>query len=240
MEMNSSPFVSHRALQSQLQSTNKLKFARNMEISHSFCPCLYLSLCNINCQLIIFGHNKIWTLGLESAKRVGNMNIRLQCWHGNATRGHGKVCGSWPGRCSGDQRSGSRAVITFHQRMTVCTDMAHDACRWRGGSLQQSRKCMRGSGGLKYLWCQYLPGTTLIAEVWPAAVTTWCAGMGAYSTSFVKKGWKRHFWWFDFEKKECQGRCTHAKFTQNILFSCLLEIFANHSIVLNTEILKRQ
>ena len=93
MEMNSSPFVSHSALQSQLQSTNKLKFARNMEINHSFCPCLYLSLCNINCQLIIFGHNKIWTLGLESAKRVGNINIWLQCWHGNATRGHGKVCG---------------------------------------------------------------------------------------------------------------------------------------------------
>lgn len=123
MEMNSSPFVSHSALQSQLQSTNKLKFARNMEINHSFCPCLYLSLCNINCRLIIFGHNKIWTLGLESAKRVGNINIWLQCWHGNATRGHGKVCGSWPGRCSRDQRSGSRAVITFHQRMTVCTDM---------------------------------------------------------------------------------------------------------------------
>ena len=93
MEMNSSPFVSHRALQSQLQSTNKLKFARNMEINHSFCPCLYLSLCNINCRLIIFGHNKIWTLGLESAKRVGNINIWLQCWHGNATRDHGKVCG---------------------------------------------------------------------------------------------------------------------------------------------------
>ena len=55
--------------------------------------CLYLSLCNINCRLIIFGHNKIWTLGLESAKRVGNINIWLQCWHGNATRDHGKVCG---------------------------------------------------------------------------------------------------------------------------------------------------
>ena len=54
--------------------------------------CLYLSLCNINCRLIIFGHNKIWTLGLESAMRVGNINICLQCWHGNATRGHGKVC----------------------------------------------------------------------------------------------------------------------------------------------------
>ena len=126
-------------------------------------------------------------------------------------------------------RSEERVTGSHHFPSEDDSVHRHDACRWRGGSLQQSRKCMRGSGELKYLWCQYLPGTTLIAEVWPAAVTTWCAGMGAYSTSFVKKGWKRHFWWFDFEKKECKGRCTHAKFTQNILLSCLLEIFANHS-----------
>ena len=170
MEMNSSPFVSHSALQSQLQCTNKLKFARNMEINHSFCPCLYLSLCNINCQLIIFGHNKIRTLGLGSAARVENITIcctadtaTRQCCHTWPRQSVWTQCGSWPGRCSGDQRSGSRAVITFHQRMTVCTDMT--PARWRGGGLQQSRKCMTGTGGLKYLWCQYLPGTTLIAEV---------------------------------------------------------------------------
>ena len=122
-------------------------------------------------------------------------------------------------------RSEQRVTGSHHFPSEDDSVHRHDACRWRGGSLQQSRKCMRGSGELKYLWCQYLPGTTLIAEVWPAAVTTWCAGMGAYSTSFVKKGWKRHFWWFDFEKKECQGRCTHAKFTQNILFSCFGNFF---------------
>ena len=129
MEMNSSPFVSHSALQSQLQCTNKLKFARNMEINHSFCPCLYLSLCNINCQLIIFGHNKIRTLGLEVRRE---WKIQTSgCTADTATRqchtwprqSVWTQCGSWPGRCSGDQRSGSRAVITFHQRMTVCTDM---------------------------------------------------------------------------------------------------------------------